>query len=250
MKKLSLLIFILPIFYFTSCSYLPEELPTTPGLVIEENADYISLTTANTDNRKAGIVFNPGGLVDPHAYITAFEDFALIENRMVLIAKVTSNLAILNTSKASSIINDMTDVNRWVVGGHSLGGVTSCIDVFNNPDSFVGLFILAAYSIEDLRDSSIPIISITASEDALLDMEEFSNNNDNLPDPLRINAPIDIPEEGTSGMTVFYQIEGGNHAQFGSYGNQEGDGSATISSIEQQELTFNVLKKFMDCNEL
>ncbi|MBR3689616.1 MAG: hypothetical protein IKL97_00750, partial [Eggerthellaceae bacterium] len=32
-------------------------------------------------------------------------------------------------------------------------------------------------------------------------------------------------------------IEGGNHAQFGSYGAQEGDGAAAISAEAQRDLT-------------
>ena len=32
-------------------------------------------------------------------------------------------------------------------------------------------------------------------------------------------------------------IEGGNHAQFGNYGAQKGDGEAVISAQEQQEET-------------
>ena len=32
-------------------------------------------------------------------------------------------------------------------------------------------------------------------------------------------------------------MEGGNHAQFGNYGEQKGDGKATITATEQQEQT-------------
>lgn len=39
------------------------------------------------------------------------------------------------------------------------------------------------------------------------------------------------------GDTIFTEIEGGNHAQFGWYGPQDGDGTATISRAEQQEQT-------------
>ena len=39
-------------------------------------------------------------------------------------------------------------------------------------------------------------------------------------------------------------IKGGNHAQFGDYGAQDGDGVATISVEEQQELTANAVAAF------
>ena len=36
-------------------------------------------------------------------------------------------------------------------------------------------------------------------------------------------------------------IEGGNHAQFGNYGEQEGDSAATVSRQEQQEQTVSAI---------
>ena len=35
--------------------------------------------------------------------------------------------------------------------------------------------------------------------------------------------------------TTFAEIKGGNHAGFGSYGAQKGDGKATISNSQQQQ---------------
>jgi len=40
-------------------------------------------------------------------------------------------------------------------------------------------------------------------------------------------------------------IEGGNHAQFGNYGKQNGDPDATISSEEQQNITVEAIEKFL-----
>ena len=39
-------------------------------------------------------------------------------------------------------------------------------------------------------------------------------------------------------------IEGGNHAQFGSYGEQKGDGQATISGEEQRRQTVEAFLKY------
>lgn len=67
-------LFFLFLITSSSCSYLPEPLAETPGLIVEETAEYISLSTSSIDDSKAGIVFNPGGLVDPHTYIEALQD--------------------------------------------------------------------------------------------------------------------------------------------------------------------------------
>ena len=41
------------------------------------------------------------------------------------------------------------------------------------------------------------------------------------------------------------EIEGGNHAQFGNYGPQEGDLPATISAEEQQAQTVEAISDFI-----
>ena len=38
-----------------------------------------------------------------------------------------------------------------------------------------------------------------------------------------------------------YRIEGGNHAQFGNYGVQKGDGAAAITGPEQQQSTVDFI---------
>lgn len=233
-----------------SCSYLPETLDEEPNLVIQENAEYILLSSATIDNNKAGIIFYPGGLVDPHAYINQLQDFALEEQRAVIILKVSSNLAILNTQKASSIIQEFPNIRRWIVGGHSLGGSTACIDISKNPDSFAGLFLLAAYSVDDLTAINIPMISILGSRDGVLDIGKYDSNRDNLPVNVFVDFPSDLPTQGTIGSTICYEIEGGNHAQFGNYGTQEGDRDASISSEDQQSLTLDMLKAFFAVNLL
>jgi len=41
-------------------------------------------------------------------------------------------------------------------------------------------------------------------------------------------------------------IEGGNHAQFGYYGPQKGDGVATVSRDEQQRLTVSAILELVN----
>ncbi|NTW09008.1 MAG: alpha/beta hydrolase, partial [Anaerolineaceae bacterium] len=41
--------------------------------------------------------------------------------------------------------------------------------------------------------------------------------------------------------TILQVIEGGNHAQFGNYGPQPGDGTATISTAEQQSQAVDLM---------
>lgn len=241
---------IILIFILSSCSYLPTEIDIDDKLLIEENADYILMTTSSTDFDKAGIVFYPGGLVDPHAYIGSLKSLASEDDRVVMIVKAQANLAIINSSKASTLINEVELVDSWVVGGHSLGGSVSCIDVFNNPNEFDALFLLAAYSVDDLSQSEIPVLSITGSNDEVLDIEKLNENKVNLPPGIEINAPAEIPQSGTTGSTLYYNIQGGNHAQFGTYGNQNGDGESSIDTATQQALVIEALRNFFLSNNL
>lgn len=43
-----------------------------------------------------------------------------------------------------------------------------------------------------------------------------------------------------------YCIDGGNHAQFGDYGEQTGDGKSGISSQEQQKQTIEEIVRFLE----
>ena len=80
-----------------------------------------------------------------------------------------------------------------------------------------GVILFAAYPTKNL--SGIPArISIYGSEDGILNMDKVING--------REYAPTGYTE------TV---IDGGNHAQFGNYGEQRGDGNAAVSPEEQQE---------------
>ena len=61
-----------------------------------------------------------------------------------------------------------------------------------------------------------------------MDMEAFINDRSNVP----ANA-----EE--------FVIEGGNHAQFGSYGKQKGDGESSITGEAQIAITVDVIVSFV-----
>lgn len=233
----------------TSCSYLPEELDPHPDLTIEETPNYISLTPTNNSVQPTGIAFYPGGLVDPHAYIEIFKDLVVSDNRQVVILKVAANLAIMNNNKAHRYLDHFEEVQDWVLGGHSLGGSVACMDAASNPEAYKGMFVLDAYSVSDLSDWTSPVIIITASFDPVEDVK-YLENESNLPPRLDIASLNEIPLNGTSGQTLYYDIAGGNHAQFGNYGIQKGDNVATITADDQQSIVRDLLRAFFGVNGL
>ena len=48
-----------------------------------------------------------------------------------------------------------------------------------------------------------------------------------------------------SSMKAIGDVEGGNHAQFGSYGEQSGDGTATMSGSEQLKQAVDAIVNFV-----
>ena len=68
-------------------------------------------------------------------------------------------------------------------------------------------------------------------------------SEDGQVDKLRSHADLQ-PDDYTELV-----IEGGNHAQFGDYGTQDGDGAATISAEEQQELAADAVASFTQQGE-
>lgn len=177
-----------------------------------------------------GFVLYPGARVDPASYAVAARDIAE-EGFLVVVPELTLNLAVLDASVAADVIAAHPDVDRWVVGGHSLGGAMAAGFAEDRRDDVSGLVLWAAYPPNgvDLSTADLAVASIFGTSDGLTTLDDIEDSRPRLP-----------PE------TEFVAIEGGNHAQFGDYGAQERDEPATITFEEQQaqivEATLRVLR--------
>jgi pimeloyl-ACP methyl ester carboxylesterase len=164
----------------------------------------------------AGFIFYPGGLVDARAYAPMARDIAA-QGYLVVIVPMPLNLAFFDANRAKEVIANYPAIKRWVIGGHSLGGVAAAMFVKNHLQAIQGLAFWASYPAEALTDAPVRVLSIYGTQDGLSTPAKINNSRALLP----ANAQ-------------FVAIQGGNHAQFGWYGAQSGDGSATISREEQQ----------------
>jgi hypothetical protein len=176
-----------------------------------------------------GLILYPGGRVDyrayaPHARAIANQGFT------VIIVPMPLNLAFLGINRADDVITAFPEINRWAIGGHSLGGAMAAEFASANPNRVDGLVLWASYPGEnnDLSGSGLPVISVFADNDSLATLEDIADSKDRLP-----------PD------TVFVEITGGNHAGFGWYGPQRGDGEALISKTEQQDLIVQASVAFL-----
>ena len=170
-----------------------------------------------------GLVFIPGAKVDPLAYAATL--VGVVEDGVtVVITKPTLNLAFFDFRPLLDFTSLAPDVADWFVGGHSLGGVRAC-QLAEGTD---GLVLFGSYCANDLSGSGLAALSISGSEDGLSTPEKIDEAAHLLP-----------------ADTIFVVIEGGNHAGFGAYGPQPGDGEATIPDAEIRAQITDALAPFL-----
>lgn len=236
----------------SSCSYLPENTADIDGVDIrEERSHYVLSPAEGSPTKKTAMVFYPGGLVDPAAYIPALAQLVKSDQRIVVVLKATGNLAIMNPNLAAKVVDEENDLaDNWLIAGHSLGGVVAAMATERNPDLFVALIMQAAYSSVDLSQWPNPMMIITGSEDEVFESNDIDANQENMLPLNFLESLDDLTETGTIGQTIVWEIEGGNHGQFGAYGFQEGDGEAQISGQEQHTQVANAIKAFLQSNNI
>ena len=127
-----------------------------------------------------GIIFYPGGKVEHEAYKPLM---ALLAQRGILsvIVDMPFNLAVFNVDAADDVKAQHPNVNRWYIGGHSLGGAMASSYLGDRHGEFEGLILLGAYSTADLSRTDLDVLSVYGSEDGVLDREAYEENRSNLP---------------------------------------------------------------------
>ena len=158
-----------------------------------------------------------GFILYPRAYAPLVRGIAA-GGSVVVVAPMVLNLAIFSPERAQDIIDTYQGIRTWTVGGHSLGGSMAARFARLHIEEIKGLVLWASYpaASDDLSTSSLPVLSVSASRDGLA-----------TPAKIAATRPLLPP------ATVYVPIEGGDHAQFGSYGTQMGDHAATITPAEQ-----------------
>ena len=165
-------------------------------------------------SEESALVFYPGGKVEASAYAPFLHRLAKAGMDAFLV-EMPFRLAVFSINKADQVIQK-DQYENWYSGGHSLGGAMAAYYAASHPDALTGVILLGAYLSKPL-DDRLTVISLHGSEDYILNLEKA--------------------EKGKTFAEHFYEkiIEGGNHAGFGNYGEQSGDGKAGISAEDQQK---------------
>lgn len=184
--------------------------------------------------KKKGFILYPGGLVDARAYAPLMQAIAA-EGYLGIIVSMPFDLAVFGYKRAGTIMGRYPEIEKWALGGHSLGGVMACRYVRTADATIAGLILWASYPSNSFRVDTIPLkaLSICGTKDGLTKVSDIEASKQHLP-----------------AGTQFVEIQGGNHSQFASLSKKDflyrGDEPAAISPARQQQeivrATINFLK--------
>ena len=186
------------------------------GFTLADSPTSITMKPAGATPAR-GLIFYPGARVEARAYADVLRP-AVDAGVLVVILKTPLNLSLLDGNQARGAMAEHPGISTWTVGGHSLGGVSASSFALENQD-VQGLLLYASYPLDSLRDrSGLQVLSVSGSEDGL-----------------STPAKIDASRELLPADATFVEIQGGNHAFFGNYGVQPGDGEPSVDRGVAQE---------------
>lgn len=181
-----------------------------PAITITESDSAIVMAPA-AGASAVGLVYIPGGKIDPWAYAAKMSGTVANDEVTVVITKPWLNLAFFDLRPLDAFTGLVPQVDTWIVGGHSLGGVRACMYA----DDADALALFASYCAADLAASGLPALSISGSDDGLSTPEKIADARPLLPPDAEL-----------------VEIDGASHSSFGDYGPQSGDGVPTISDAQ------------------
>ncbi len=178
---------------------------------------------------ETGLIFYIGSRVPPAAYAPMAREIAEA-GFLVAIPSMPFNLPVFGQSAANDVLADFPEIISWGVGGHARGGANAASYIARS-SRVDGLLLLGSQSGSNTdlsQRNGLTTFVVYATEDGLVTVDEIEGAKDRLPS----NAE-------------YVLIQGGNHAQFGWYGSQSGDGAAKITRLDQQEQTIVAVLDFM-----
>lgn len=213
---LSIISFIYVGDFYEASSYVNE--------IISENSDRIEVTANLTIihpieslEEEIGIIFYPGGKVEAISYMPLLIKLSDLGVTCILV-DMPFNLAVFDINAANEVYSLYPEIDKWYLAGHSLGGAMASSYMEKYFNEVEGLILLGAYPI---NEADVNTLAVYGTYDIKLDIEK-----------------VLLADE-------VFEIIDGNHANFGDYGVQEGDGIALISREEQQKQTVDKIKEFI-----
>ncbi len=172
----------------------------------------------NSPSDEVGIIFYPGAKVEYTAYLPLMKEL-YEEGLDCFLVEMPFNLAILGSNRAEAVMAAHPEIKTWYMAGHSMGGAFASNFASKHSEDISGVILLGAYLYGDYPAEKS--LTIYGSEDQVLNRDKITYEDH------------------------VYVIDGGNHAQFGDYGVQKGDGTASISPEEQWRQAVELIMDFL-----
>jgi hypothetical protein len=191
-------------------------------VVVEQLPGVVVMAPAVAPAGTHGVLYFPGARVDPYSYLYPLADVAA-SGVTVVIMKPLMNMALFDSRDIGALAGAAPGVSTWTLAGHSLGGVRACM-LANDP-RVTSLVLFASYCANDLSQAQLDVAVVTGDQDGLIDSDAITESLALLP-----------PDRAT-----LITIEGANHASFGTYGAQPGDGEAVLCQVQMRERITEIL---------
>ncbi|KAB2443928.1 alpha/beta hydrolase [Bacillus luti] len=218
-----LLIGSITFFVWSQFTYKPTK---EALLLVADKKDEDNIVFGQKD-AKIGVIFYQGAKVEAEAYSYLGEALAK-DGHFVVMPKLPLNLAILGINEVDSVIEKYPEVQKWYVAGHSMGGAMISKYAFQHEEKVDGIIFLGSYPADDFSTKSMPMLSIYGEVDGLATVEKIKDNKKLM-----------------SKNTTMHMIKGGNHANFGMYGEQKGDNASLITPKAQRDETVKVIEQWL-----
>lgn len=201
---------------------------STATVKVETSDLGIAFLPQGDEIRGLGFIFYPGDRIPPEAY--AYLGRSLADSGFPsIVCSMPLGFASLDADKAGRVMARFPDVKRWVLSGHSAGGAMASVFAAKEAARVEGLVLLASIPAADLSGLAIPVLGISASADGVASQERVEASKKLLP-----------------GTAYYVEIMGGNHAQFGSYGAQWGDGAAQMEGGDQRSIVESRVLRYLE----
>jgi len=177
--------------------------------------------------RRVGMVFSPGARVDARAYAAILRPVAQT-GVLVVVLKEPFGIALLPDAQAARVVQVHPEITAWVSAGHSLGAVRAAQTVQDQP-AFTAMVLWGGYPASAVQRPGLRVLSVGGKQDGL-----------------STPAKIDAAKSMLPPDTTYAQVAGANHAAFGDYGVQPGDGQVVGDRAKVQAQIVKLTVDFVD----
>ena len=149
----------------------------------------------------------------------------------VVIVPMPGNFAFSAFERANVMIEAEPSIEcvvpRW---SSSAGGAAAVMYAARSEVQIDGMFLWLAYGSpdDDLSASSLPVLSVFGTNDGVTTLDEIDTSKLTLPE-----------------TTLYVELQGANHAQFGYYGDQDRDFMSDIAQEDQHQLYTSAVAHFV-----